>query len=186
VLTPAFCNGTVSRAAQLEGVNMRGVFEGDLVRPLGFVTLYAAYAEGEIDELLSVLPATEPFDDSRRRWQVGRKLLYSRALVRKLRVDDLSGLLNILEEGRSLFDQRNELVHGRLFAGGRLVSNRLSAGERFVSVEGITALAEQLSNWKERLWMHRCRYLLPLLRTQTGNDAKSGARPNVRRSARSR
>jgi hypothetical protein len=35
---------------------MVGAFEGDLIRPLGLVTLYAAYAEGEIDELLGALP----------------------------------------------------------------------------------------------------------------------------------
>jgi hypothetical protein len=31
---------------------MYEAYEGDLVRPLGFVTLYSAYAEGELDELI--------------------------------------------------------------------------------------------------------------------------------------
>jgi hypothetical protein len=37
---------------------------------------------------------------------------------------DLSGLRTALKDARALFKQRNELIHGRLFSGGRLVSNR--------------------------------------------------------------
>jgi hypothetical protein len=142
---------------------MVGAFEGDLVRPLGLVTLYAAYAEGEIDELLSVLPAPEPFDDSKRQWQVGRKLTYAQRLIRKLKASDLSGLQSTLEDAKALFRQRNELVHGRLFSGGRLVSNRTDVPVQQVSVEDIVGLAERIFSWKEQLWMHRCRHLLPLL-----------------------
>lgn len=142
---------------------MTGAFEGDLVRPLGLMTLYAAYAEGEIDELLSALLAPEPFDDAKRQWQVGRKLTYAQRLIRKLKASDLSGLLATLEGAKALFRQRNELVHGRLFSGGRLVSNRTNVATRHVSADDIVGLAEQIFNWKEQLWMHRCRHLLPLL-----------------------
>jgi hypothetical protein len=130
---------------------MTGAFEGD--RPLGLVTLQAAHAEGEIDELLGLLPAPESFDDSKRRWQVGRKLQYAQKLVREMKAKDLSGLLAALKEGRSLFERRNELVHGRLFAGGRLVSNQLNVADRRISAEDIVALSEEMANWKERLWM---------------------------------
>jgi hypothetical protein len=144
---------------------MVGDFEGDLIRPLGLVTLYAAYAEGEIDELLSALPAPEPFDEAKRQWQVGRKLTYAQRLIRKLKASDLSDLQATLEDAKVLFKQRNELVHGRLFSGGRLVSNRTTAPVRHVSADDIVGLAERIFNWKERLWMHRCRHLLPLLST---------------------
>lgn len=142
---------------------MYGAFEGDLVRPLGFVTLYAAYAEGELDELLSVLPAKEPYDNAKRQWTVGRKLGYAQRLVRDLRSLDLTDLHATLKEAKALFEQRNELVHGRLFAGGRLVSNRIDQSDRRVSQEDIVRLAEQIFSWKERLWLCRCRHVLPLL-----------------------
>jgi hypothetical protein len=142
---------------------MVGAFEGDLGRPLGLVTLYAAYAEGEIDELLGSLPAPEPFDDTKRQWQVGRKLAYAQVLIRKMNVSDLSGLRATLKDARPLFKQRNELVHGRLFSGGRLVSNRTNVPVRQVSAEDILELAERIFHWKEQLWMHRCKHLLPLL-----------------------
>lgn len=144
---------------------MDGSFESDIIRPLGLVTLYAAYAEAEVDELLSVLPAPEPFDDTKRRWQVGRKLAYAQRLVRKLKANDLSGLQASLEDAKALFKERNELVHGRLFSGGRLVSNRTNAPVQHVSAEDIVGLAERLYSCKEQLWMHRCRHLLPLLST---------------------
>ena len=144
---------------------MAGAFEGDLVRPLGLVTLYCAYAEGEIDQLLSVLPAPEPFDEAKRQWQVGRKLTFAQRLVRRLKASDLSGLQTMLEDAKALFKQRNELVHGRLFSGGRLVSNRTNVPVQQVSAEEIVGLAERLFTWKEQLWMHRCRHLLPLLST---------------------
>ena len=69
---------------------MTGSYEGDLIRPLGLVTLYAAYAEGEIDELLSALPSEKPFDALKREWPVGRKLSYALTLVRKLKSDQLA------------------------------------------------------------------------------------------------
>ncbi len=142
---------------------MYGAFEGDLVRPLGFVTLHASYAEGELDELLAVLPAKESYKDDKRKWTVGRKLNYAQRLVRELRSPDLIDLQATLEEAKALFEQRNELVHGRLFAGGRLVSNRDGTSERRVSQEEVVRLAEQLFNWKERLWLCRCRHVIPLL-----------------------
>jgi len=144
---------------------MTAAFEGDLVRPLGMVTLHAAYAEGEIDELIGVLPSSEPFDDLKRRWPVGQKLAYAQKLACALEASELSGLLTLLEEARNLFDQRNELIHGRLFSGGRLVSNQTNVSERQVSAQDILALADRMSNWKERLWMHRCRFLVPLRAT---------------------
>jgi len=133
------------------------------------VTLYEAYAEGEVDELLSVLPGPQPFDDAKRQWQVGRKLNYARSLIRKLKTSDLSGLLATLEDAKVLFKQRNELVHGRLFAGGRLVSSRTRVPTKHVSPDEITRLAEQIFSWKEQIWMHRCR-LLPLLSELNGSN----------------
>lgn len=147
-------------------------FEGDLIRPLGLVTLYAAYAEGEIDELLRALPAPEPFNEVKQQWQVGRKLAYARRLIRRMNASDLSGLQVTLSDATALFKQRNDLVHGRLFSGGRLISNRTNVPVRQVSADDILELAERIFHWKEQLWMHRCKHLLPLLSTlRVGSDA---------------
>ncbi len=47
-------------------------FEEDLNRPLGLVTLYCAYAEEELDDLLQVLSAVEPFGHRKRHGQSAR------------------------------------------------------------------------------------------------------------------
>ena len=149
---------------------MTPAFEGDLVRPLGLMTLHAAYAEAEVDELIGVLPAPEPFHERKRQWPVGRKLEYAQALVRTLKVSQLAGLLEMLENAKVLFKQRNELVHGRLFARGRLVSNRHEVPVRHVSPEDIVALADRLFALKERLWIYRCKELPPLLSPLDGRE----------------
>jgi len=135
-------------------------FEGDLIRPLGLITLYCAYAEGEVDELLLAMSSLEPFDDSRRQWPVGQKLAHAEGLIRRLNRDDqLGALLSAITEARALFERRNSLIHGRLYAGGRLMSNRSSVPESRVTPEELNAFAESVFTCKERLFVHRCRDL---------------------------
>lgn len=137
-----------------------GAFEGDLVRPLGLITLHSAYAEGELDVLLDALHEVDPAKRRRRTIPVGEKVARALRLLRKLDTDSLSALVGALEEGRGLFARRNELIHGRLFAGGRL---QAVGGERRVTVKELGELAESLFSWKERLAGHRQRLLEPVL-----------------------
>ena len=83
--------------------------------------------------------------------------------MRNLKASNLADLQTTLVDAKKLFQERNELVHGRLFAGGRLVSNQVNAPVRLVSAEDIVGLAERIYSSKEQLWMHRCRQLLPFL-----------------------
>jgi len=142
---------------------MSAIFEGDLIRPLGLVTLYSAYAEGELDDFIELMSVAEPYDDEKRQWSVGRKLVHARKLLGDLRVQDTQSAIALVDEGRTLFEGRNALVHGRLYAGGRLVSNRRGTSERRVTAEEITQLAERIFNWKERIWAYRCKSLAPHL-----------------------
>lgn len=138
-------------------------FEGDLVRPLGLVTLYSAYAEGEIDQLLVALCAPQPFDEKMQQWTVGRKLIFAQRLVRALKAASLTGLIAALKDARALFEHRNALIHGRIYAGGRLISNRSDVPDRRVSPDELLDLAERIFTCKEHISMHRERHLLPVL-----------------------
>lgn len=149
---------------------MHGAHEGDLVRPLGFVVLYAAYAEGELDDLIATLPADAPYDDRKRVWPLGAKVTYALELLARLESKELTDLRNILSEAPNLFSRRNELVHGRLFVGGRLVSNRHSQPESTISPGEIGQLADEIFNWKERLWDCRWRKLVPFLEASRSAD----------------
>ena len=144
---------------------MSGAFDGDLIRPLGVVTLYCAYAEGEIDELLSALSSLEPFDDAKRQWTVGQKLTHAEHLIERLQCNELDGLLETLVDARRLFERRNALIHGRLYAGGRLVSNRAGVPDRRVTPEELNEFAELVFSCKERIFMHRCRHLPAALKS---------------------
>lgn len=139
---------------------VNGAFEGDLIRPLGLVTLYCGYAERELDELLQSLSAVEPFDSRKRRWPIGQKLAYAEKLIHQLERDDLlGGLSEALAEAHRLFERRNVLVHGCLYAGGRLSSNRQSFPEERVTLQDLVSFAESVFNWKETIWLHRQKHL---------------------------
>lgn len=131
---------------------MDGAFEGDLIRPLGLVTLYCAYAEEELDNLLQALSIVEKPSERKRRWTIGQKLARARRLIQRLESDEL---LAALLEGRRLFERRNDLIHRCLHAGGRLASNREGSPEEHLTAHDLTAFAESIFAWKERLWLYR-------------------------------
>ena len=150
---------------------MSDIFERDLIRPLGLVTLYFAYAEGELDELLDVLSLSQPLDATERQRPVGQKLRHAQQLLRGFGAKELAPLDALLEEARQLFDRRNTIVHGRLYAGGRLVSNRRDVPTR-VTPKELTELAELLFACKERIFANRCKYVQPLIgRLRSRSDA---------------
>ncbi len=136
-------------------------YEGDLIRPLGLMVLYAAYAEGELDDLIESISTKEPYSDERRAWNVGKKLTLARRLARDFTANDLSVVVNTVKDGVALFEKRNMLVHGRLFQGGKLLSNRKGNPVQYISAEEITQLAEALWAWKEQLWLYKCKMVLP-------------------------
>ena len=100
---------------------MNALFEGDLIRPLGLVTLNFAYAEAELDELLADLLGYKPLQESHVQWPVGQKLAQAQFLVELLNAPGLSELASTLTKGRALVERRNALVHGSIFAGGRVL-----------------------------------------------------------------
>ncbi len=138
-------------------------YEGDLVRPLGFVTLYFSYAEGQLDEVLNALTQISTSSVSKP-LGFGHKIGEAVRLVEHIGVDRLAGLASTLGEARPLVEARNELIHGQLFNGGRLVSR---TGTRQVTSQEIANLAESIFSWKEQLWERYCRELLPLVSQST-------------------
>jgi hypothetical protein len=71
--------------------------DGDIVRGLGFVTMYAAWVEEDVDDLLRLLAAIEPFDEKKQRLQISGKLKHAAKLVRGLKSEELDGLPKALE-----------------------------------------------------------------------------------------
>jgi hypothetical protein len=140
-----------------------GAFEGDLIRPLGLVTLHFGYAEYELDLFLERLASTGAFDTTWRQRPLGQKLSLLKEAVGSLGAEIQAGLAELLDEARELVDRRNSLVHSCILAGGRVVSGRHGIEGRRTSPDELTALADRIFTWKERMHVYRWRQVEPLL-----------------------
>lgn len=129
--------------------------DGDIVRALGFVTMYTAWVEEDVDDLLRMMESVEPFDEKKQRWQISRKLEHAAKLVRLLKSDDLDSLPSALEGAVELFDHRNEFVHGRIYAGHDRVDyikgGRPNAPTKPITSSELYALANDIWNYRGHL-----------------------------------
>jgi len=94
--------------------------DGDIVRALGFVTLYAAYIEEAVDDCVSVLNTADVEVDERLfRQPISEKIRYCQRRLRGLvpLTDELEYLPGALDYTRKLLEARHDVVHGRLYAG---------------------------------------------------------------------
>ena len=95
-------------------------FEGDLIRPLGLVTLHFGYAEFEVDALLNSLVGIGLAVDRVRNASLGQKLAAVRDVLSRQKIAEADELMKIVDEGRPLIELRNTLVHSSIVAGGRV------------------------------------------------------------------
>ena len=128
------------------------VDDGDLIRGLGFVALYAAYLEGAVDECLHVIAANDSDCKCRdlHRWGTSRKLQYLQKQLRKLEPlpSELANFPNTLQAISDLFEERNLVVHGRIYSipsvGDVRISGRLGIPETPVRSAELYVLANDL------------------------------------------
>ena len=146
-------------------MNSYSAFDGDLVRPLGFVTLYAAYAEQEICELVRLLCDMDDLPEKWFRKSVGWKLKTVVGKLDRVQAGAIPDLIVAVSDARHLFNQRNDLIHGLLFSGGRLVSLDPDVPDQRVTPDQVAALADALFDCKGRLNVYRHKQLIPALAT---------------------
>lgn len=92
--------------------------DGDLIRGLGFVALYAAYLEEGIDEVVEVLAAAHPeFDQRIPRRSTAQKIEYIRGRMRGLEPlpQELAHFPDVLDAISELLEQRHLMIHGRVY-----------------------------------------------------------------------
>ncbi len=93
--------------------------DGDLIKGLGFVCLYAAYLEESIDDVFELLVIRDgEFNEKVFRWQVSRKLDYiEKTLTSWGEIpDELDQFKQTLRPSGQLLEERNLAVHGRIYA----------------------------------------------------------------------
>ncbi len=131
--------------------------DSDIVRGLGFVALYAAYLEEQIDNLLYMLNPIEQFPEIEQRWQTSRKIEKAKRLVSRLEFEHCDALLAALDSAKRLFDSRNEVIHGRIYSNfdrhETLKSGRPNTPDRVVNPAELYDLADDFD--AIRLELHR-------------------------------
>jgi hypothetical protein len=144
-------------------------FEGDLIRPLGLVTLYFGYAEFEVDALLDALIGIGLAVDRPRNASLGQKLAVVREVLSRRKLPEAGELIAIVDEGRPLIELRNTLVHSSIVAGGRVRPSDKARSDMTVTPEQLTQLADAIFAWKERLSATRQLRLMPALQRMEQN-----------------
>jgi hypothetical protein len=144
-------------------------FEGDLIRPLGLLTLYFGYAEFEVDALLDSLVGIGLAVDRPRNASLGQKLAVVREVLSRRKLAEAGELIAIVDEGRPLIELRNTLVHSSIVAGGRVRPSDKARSDMTVTPEQLTQLADAIFTWKERLSATRQLRLMPALQRMEHN-----------------
>lgn len=134
--------------------------DGDIARGLGFVTMYSAWVEEDVDDLLRIMSSVEPFDERKQRWPISRKLNNAVDLVRSLNSSGLDGLPEALKDAISLFESRNELVHGRIYAGHDNI-DYVQSGRPNIPTRPITSA--ELYELANEFWEYRGNLIGPQL-----------------------
>ena len=126
--------------------------DGDIVKGLGFVTLYSAWVEEAVDDLLRLLAPVEPFSKKRQMWPISQKLKLAARLVRRIASPQLEKLPLTLGAGLALFERRNQVIHGRIYVGHDktkyIKSGRRNAATRPITSAELYALANDFLNYR--------------------------------------
>lgn len=143
---------------------MSSTYDGDLIRPLGLVTLNFGYVEAQVNTLMEMLQSHNIVFDVPPAASLGQRLFEFENAVKKLQYAGAVEVLGLLAEAKPLIDERNSLVHASVLAGGRVIPNDPSKAEFSVTSEDLEALAKRAFNWKERLNSAVQRKLIPELK----------------------
>jgi hypothetical protein len=116
--------------------------DGDIVRGLGFTTLYAAYMEEAIDECCCSLMKRDPAPPKGiEKWPISRRVAYLHARLAQFLPlpQELAGLTSYLDYVSELLELRNEVIHGRIYGSLQGEKDELRPGRPTGSARPITS-----------------------------------------------
>jgi hypothetical protein len=93
--------------------------DGDLIRGVGYVAVYAAYVEEAIEEVIKVILGSDSTADSNiLKQQVSKQIKFIKDWLKEKNL--LGGLFQgfdqYLDYVKTLMERRNEIIHGRIYA----------------------------------------------------------------------
>jgi len=116
--------------------------DGDIVRGLGLITLYAAYMEEAIDECRIVLMKRDPAPIKKiEKRPISRRIAYVHERLAQFvpLPQHLAGLPNHLAYVSTLLERRNEVIHGRIYGNLQGDKDELRPGRPTGSARPITS-----------------------------------------------
>jgi hypothetical protein len=127
--------------------------DGDIVRGLGFVALYAAYLEEQIDNLLFAL---EQIEAKKQRQPISEKIKHATAIIGKLDSSEFPDFAADLQTCLGLFKYRNEIIHGRIYANfdrpDTIKSGRPSNPDQEIHSQELYKLANELDEFRSVIY----------------------------------
>ena len=130
--------------------------DNDIVRGLGFVALYSAYLEEQIDNLLFMLSDVEEFTNEEQRWPVSRKIKKAKSIASKFYFEGRDDLIANLGVAKKAFEERNKIVHGRIYANfdrpDTLKSGRPNIPDRIVEPAELYELANAFGDLRGEIY----------------------------------
>lgn len=156
--------------------------DGDIIRGLGFVALYAAYIEEAIDACVDSLKVIDTAPKKElAKWPISRKLHFCTKLLDKLdtgnpEIEDLRLALSV---AAGLLEHRHDVLHGRIYAqyGQPDVrkSGRIGVPDREINSEELYQLANSLFGTCKPI-MHGAQFAIPrAIRMQQNNRNSDNA-----------
>lgn len=116
--------------------------DGDIVRALGFTTLYAAYMEEAVDNCRVALMQRDPAPPKGiDKWPISKRVEYVKTRLAQFAPlpDELAGFPTHLDHISDLLERRNEVVHGRIYGGFQGEHDELRPGRPTGSAKPISS-----------------------------------------------
>ncbi len=149
--------------------------DGDIFRGLGFVALYSAYLEEQIDSLLFMLSAVENFTEEEQRWPVSRRIRKAKAVASQITFEGRDELIKVLDAAKDAFEECNKLVRGRIYGNfdrpDTLKSGRPNTPDREIVSAELYELANFFSNLQGEVYRPMIFKILRALASNGGAKA---------------
>lgn len=122
--------------------------DNDIIKALGYVALYSAYLEEGIDIVMQRLSAVKSMEACDHKLPTSKKIKWCKSTLSSMKSDELNDLIGLLEVSKNLLEERNEVIHGRIYAsndrGDILKSGRGNIDDREVTANELYDLAEEI------------------------------------------
>lgn len=139
--------------------------DGDLIKGMGYLAIYAGYFEESIDNLISTLKSIDSGLCTGNRWPLGKKITFCEGAlkIRPGNEEVVTNLLADLSVSREVISDRNNLIHGRIYGSLDGVSEILKSGDisikdTKISSEDLYELANELMEFSNAI-NSSCLYL---------------------------